>query len=57
MIVCLSELSQTFYAKRAVELGHGILSSCEHGYQGRYIEAYEVAKKYGLKFLESVEAY
>lgn len=45
------------YAKRAVELGHGILSSCEHGYQGRYIEAYEIAKKYGLKFLESVEAY
>ena len=45
------------YAKRAVELGHGIISSCEHGYQGRYIESYQMAEKYNLKYLFAVEAY
>lgn len=45
------------YARRASELGHGIISSCEHGWQGRYIECYELAKKYGLKFVFSAEAY
>lgn len=45
------------YAKRAVELGHGIISSCEHGYQGRYIESFELAKEYNLKYLFAVEAY
>lgn len=33
------------YAKRAVELGHGIISTMEHGYQGRYIEGYEASKR------------
>ncbi len=45
------------YAKRAQELGHGIISSVEHGFQGRYIEGYELAKQYGLKFLFGTEAY
>ena len=45
------------YAKRAVELGHKILSSVEHGNQGRYIECYELAKQYDLKFLFGTEAY
>jgi DNA polymerase III alpha subunit len=45
------------YAKRASELGHGIISSVEHGYQGRYVECYELAKKYNLHFLFGVEAY
>ncbi len=45
------------YAKRAKELGHGIISSCEHGFQGRYIEQYELAKQYDLKFLFAAEAY
>ena len=45
------------YAKRAKELGHGIISSCEHGYQGRYIESYQMAEKYDLKYLFAVEAY
>ena len=39
------------YAKRAQELGHGIISSCEHGYQGRYIESFQMAEKYNLKYL------
>ena len=45
------------YARRAKELGHQIISSCEHGYQGRYIECYNLAKQYGLKFLFAAEAY
>lgn len=45
------------YAKRAVELGHKLISSCEHGWQGRYIECFELAQQHGLKFLEASEAY
>lgn len=45
------------YAKRAVELGQTILSSCEHGWQGNYAECYELAKTYGLKMLFATEAY
>jgi len=45
------------YAKRAVELGHGIISSCEHGFQGNYWEVYSLAEKYGLKFIYGAEAY
>ena len=40
-----------------MELGHKLISSCEHGWQGRYIECYELANQYDLKFLESCEAY
>ncbi len=52
-----SPASNEDYAKRAVELGHGIISTMEHGYQGRYIEGYELAKKYNLKFVFGTEAY
>lgn len=45
------------YAKAAVERGHQILASTEHGYQGRYIECYDLAKEYNLKFLFATEAY
>ena len=45
------------YAKRASELGHGIISTMEHGWQGRYIEGYELAKQYNLKFVFGTEAY
>ena len=45
------------YAKRAVELGHGILSSCEHGWQGNYFECYNLAQSNKLKFLFASEAY
>lgn len=45
------------YAEQAVRYGHGIISTMEHGYQGRYIEGYNLAKKYNLKFLFGVEAY
>lgn len=52
-----STASNEQYAIRAQELGHGIISSCEHGYQGRYIECYNLAKQYGLKFVQVAEAY
>lgn len=45
------------YAKRAVELGHKILCSLEHGWQGKYHECREIAIKYGLKFVFGTEAY
>lgn len=52
-----SVITNEDYAKRAIELGHGIISSCEHGFQGRHIEGFNLGKKYGLKFLMSAEAY
>lgn len=45
------------YAKRAVELGHKVISSVEHGWQGYYYECFELAQKYGLKFIFGSEAY
>ena len=45
------------YAKRAVELGHGIISSVEHGFQGYYFQTFELAKKYNLKCIIGAEAY
>ena len=48
--------SYEIYAKRASELGHGIISSVEHYWQGRYLECYELGKKYNLKFLFGSEA-
>lgn len=45
------------YAKRAVELGHKVLSSVEHGWQSCYHVPFEVANKYGLKFVFGAEAY
>lgn len=45
------------YAERAKSLGHGILSSAEHGWQGNYFETVRLAKEYGLKPLIGAEAY
>ena len=45
------------YAKRCKELGHSVLCSMEHGYQGMYFDTYRVAKKYDLKFVYGTEAY
>lgn len=52
-----SAVTNDAYVRRAVELGHGILSSCEHGWQGRYNETVNLAKENGLKPLISAEAY
>ena len=45
------------YAKHAVELGHTVLSSCEHGTQGNYWQCSELAKQYGLRWRYVSEAY
>ena len=45
------------YTQRALELGHGILSSAEHGWQGNYFETYKTAKVQHLKPLIGVEVY
>lgn len=45
------------YAKRAAELGHTILSSCEHGMMGNVRECYDLAKKYNLKWRYVAEVY
>lgn len=45
------------YAKRAIELGHTSLATTEHGYAGNIFEYYDVAKKYGLKFVFGIEYY
>ena len=47
----------TQYADRALELGHGILSSMEHGWQGNYYETVRLAKEKGLKPVIGAEAY
>ena len=45
------------YAKRAVELGHSVLSSCEHGNQGNYRECALLTEKYSLRWRYVSEAY
>lgn len=52
-----SAASYEDYAKRAVELGHKVISSVEHGWQGYYFDCYELAQKYNLKFIFGAEAY
>ena len=52
-----SAVTPEAYALRAKELGHTIVSSCEHGWQGNYFETIEIAKKYGLKPLIGAEVY
>lgn len=44
-------------AKRAIELGHTSLFTTEHGYAGNIFKKYDVAKKYGLKFVFGIEYY
>ncbi|MNH66509.1 DNA polymerase III subunit alpha [compost metagenome] len=45
------------YVKRAKELGHTTLSTCEHGYAGNVFESYDLAKEHGLKMIFGVEYY
>ena len=56
-IISDSTVTYKDYAEAAVKYGHSILSSAEHGYQGRYIETYDTAKEYKLKCLIGAEAY
>lgn len=45
------------YMKRAVELGHKIYFTTEHGYTGNIYEAKTLTEKYGLKLVAGMEAY
>lgn len=45
------------YVKRALELGHKTLSSCEHGSAVMFIESYDLASNNDLKFIYCVEGY
>lgn len=45
------------YARRAVELGHSVLSSCEHGNQGAYHQCASLAEQYNLRWRYVTEAY
>lgn len=56
-IIMDSSMTYEMLAKRTIECGGNILSSVAHGYQGRYHICWEVAKKYGLKFIFGTEAY
>ena len=57
LTVADSAVSNESYAKRAKELGHKVLSSVEHGWQGYYHQTYELSKKYNLKCVIGTEAY
>ena len=57
MILADSVSTNEDYAKRAVELGHTVLSSCEHGTAGNWHECFELAQKYGLRWRYVAEAY
>ena len=43
------------YVERAVELGHKVISSVEHGYQGNYYVPYELVQKHNEKLKKQVE--
>lgn len=57
IIVPDSVVTNEDYCRRAAELGHQIISSCEHGTQGDYRECATLAEKYGLKWRYVTEAY
>ena len=57
IVLADSVVTNEDYAKRAVELGHSVLSSCEHGNQGNYRECALLAEKYGLRWRYISEAY
>lgn len=43
------------YVERAVELGHKVISSVEHGYQGNYYVPYELVQKHNEKLKKQVD--
>ena len=57
IILADSVVSPEDYAKRAVELGHSILSSCNHGTAGAYRQCADLAAKYGLRWRYVAETY
>lgn len=56
-IISDSAMTYEMLAQKTIKNNGKILSSVAHGWQGRYHICYEVAKKYGLKFIFGTEAY
>ncbi len=52
-----SAVTNRDYAIRAKELGHKILSSVEHGWQGNYFDVISLAKEFDLKPVIGAEVY
>jgi len=52
-----STINYNDYINKIKELGYGCLMSTEHGWQGNYLECYEIAKKNEISFRYGVEAY
>jgi DNA polymerase III alpha subunit len=52
-----SAASPVAYAKRAIDLGDKIISSCNHGWMSNYWLYNDIAKEYGLKLIISGEFY
>lgn len=50
-------VSNEDYAKRAMELGHEWISSCEHGGTINWVDAYMIAQKNKLKYVHVGEYY
>ena len=49
--------SKRDYAKKAKELGHEWLSSCEHGQATGFTDCYSISEEFGLKFIYVAEFY
>ena len=43
------------YVERAIELGHNVISSVEHGYQGNYYVPYELVQKHNDKLKKQLD--
>ncbi len=52
-----SPISKEDYAKHNTELGRKCLFTMEHGWQGNQFKNYDIAEKYGLKYIHGTEAY
>ena len=52
-----SATSLEAYAKRAIECGHQVFSTCEHGWQSNVYYCNDIAEQYGLKLVISSEIY
>lgn len=50
-----SAASYDNYISRAIELGHNVISSVEHGFQGDYYVPYELVNKYNDKLKENLK--
>lgn len=55
MLVTDCAASYEEYINRAIELGHKVISSVEHGYQGNYYVPYELVQKHNDKLKKQLD--